>query len=220
PSSTGDATHPYVMQETGATVAQAPAKNLTPFQPAPKLLPANAGGAAANSSASATAAPVQEVFGFALASSLSDPTLGYPSWNFNQLSTVAFFGLHVNTDGTFANASGMSVWNSSQLTGLRSTAHSHGVRVVLTIIEQAYNSIDTYSGSAGDNGGFFNIPALNPYVDSFMVITYDMEYSNYSSAPSHCPAFCLGPTAPLTTYLYNDTRAVNEYTAALGSGGK
>ena len=33
----------------------------------------------------------REVFGFALASSLSDPTLGYPTWNFSLLSTVAFF---------------------------------------------------------------------------------------------------------------------------------
>src|SRR5438105_1512668 len=139
PTSSGDASHPFVMQETGNSVAKAPANNLTPFKPAPKLLPANAGGAAVNT-ASATAGPVQEVFGFALASSLNDPTLGYPSWNFNQLSTVAFFGLHVNTDGTFAHDSGMSVWNSSQLTGLLSTAHSHGARVALTIIDRDCNA--------------------------------------------------------------------------------
>src|SRR5712691_1953550 len=48
-------------------------------------------------------APQREVFGFALASSLSDPTVGYPSWNFSLLSTVAYFGLHVNDNGTFAN---------------------------------------------------------------------------------------------------------------------
>src|SRR6266571_1666560 len=50
----------------------------------------------------ASPAPQREVFGFALASSLSDPTIGYPSWDFSLLSTVAFFGLHVNDDGTFA----------------------------------------------------------------------------------------------------------------------
>ncbi len=37
--------------------------------------------------------PQREVFGFALASSLSDPTVGYPTWDFSLLSTVAFFGL-------------------------------------------------------------------------------------------------------------------------------
>jgi len=82
----------------------------------------------------------REVFGFALASSLSDPTVGYPSWNFSVLSTVAFFGLHVNGDGTFANDSGMSVWNSSQLTSLVSTAHSHGTRVVLTVVLQDFSA--------------------------------------------------------------------------------
>jgi hypothetical protein len=35
----------------------------------------------------------REIFGVALASSLSDPTVGYPSWDFSLLSTVAFFGL-------------------------------------------------------------------------------------------------------------------------------
>src|SRR6266581_2044871 len=82
----------------------------------------------------ATPALHREVFGFALASSLSDPTIGYPSWNFTFLSTVAFFGLHVNGDGTFANDSGMSVWNSSQLTSLVSVAHSNGTRVVVTVV--------------------------------------------------------------------------------------
>src|SRR5690349_10120180 len=83
--------------------------------------------------------PNREVFGFALASSLSDPTVGYPTWNFKLLSTVAFFGLHVNDDGTFAADQGASVWNSSQLTSLVSTAHSHGTKVVLTIIKQDFS---------------------------------------------------------------------------------
>src|SRR5947199_65118 len=46
--------------------------------------------------------PGREVFGFALASSLSDPNLGYPSWNFSALSTVAFFGLHVASSGVLS----------------------------------------------------------------------------------------------------------------------
>src|ERR1700694_5927796 len=60
----------------------------------------------------------REVFGFGLASSLSDPSVGYPTWNFSLLSTVAFFGLHIQDDGTFAADQGWTVWNSSQLTGL------------------------------------------------------------------------------------------------------
>ena len=60
----------------------------------------------------------REVFGFALASSLSDPTIGYASWNYDVLSTVAYFGLHVNTAGFFAGDNGWTVWNSPALTSL------------------------------------------------------------------------------------------------------
>jgi len=223
----------------------------------------------------------REVFGFGLASSLGDPTYGYPSWNFSLLSTVAFFGLHINWDGTIASDSGMNVWNSSTLTGLTSTAHRNGTRVVLTIVLQdfhsgtpnmcaglinrsvtvrqavaqvatkgvdglnvdyeglngicqngqssqamltdfvrqlraalpsgSYLSVDTYAGSAADPLGFFDVSGLNAYVDSFFVMAYDLEYSNYRYPPQSCSSFCLGPTAPLTGYRYNDTTTVSQY---------
>src|SRR5260370_4470184 len=82
--------------------------------------------------------PSREVFGFALAGSLGDPTVGYPSWNFSLLSTVAFFGLHINWDGTIVSDSGLNVWNSSTLNGLLSTAHGSGTKVVLTIVLQDF----------------------------------------------------------------------------------
>ncbi|MEA2628395.1 MAG: spore germination protein, partial [Chloroflexota bacterium] len=233
----------------------------------------------------------REVFGFALGSSLSDPTVGYPSWDFSMLTTVAYFGLHVLWDGTFQNDAGLAVWNSSQLTNLVTTAHAHGTKVVLTIINgdarhtypnamcdalthwsttvtntvaqvkakgvdgvnvdyegvnQACNttdsswarhaltsfmqnlraglgssyylSIDTYSGAAGDPVGFFDVPGLNQSVDSFFVMTYDMEYSNYYHPPTNCGHFCLGPTSPLTTYYYNDTTVMDQYSAAVTPG--
>jgi spore germination protein YaaH len=81
----------------------------------------------------------REVFGFALASSLSDPTVGYPSWNFDLLSTVAFFGLHVDTTGHFVGDNGWTVWNSSALANLVSIAHQHGTKVVLTVILQDFS---------------------------------------------------------------------------------
>ena len=234
-----------------------------------------------------TAKPSREVFGFALASSLSDPTIGYPSWNFDALSTVAFFGVHVDTAGHFAGDSGWNVWNSSTLTALVSIAHQHGAKVVLTIILQdfsantpnmcaglahadntvaqtaaevrvkgvdgvnidyegldgscgtsdpywaqhamttmtrkmraalgssSYISVDTYSGSAGDPYGFFDVSGIAAYADSLFVMAYDMEYSNYSSAPVYCSRFCLGPTAPLTGYRYNDTDVMAQYIAVV-----
>ena len=89
PIASQDSTHPVVMQEAAAAVATAKVGSLAPFQAAPKTA-VGGGGLGLR----------REVFGFALASSLSDPTLGYPSWNFSRLSTVAFFGLHVQDDGT------------------------------------------------------------------------------------------------------------------------
>ena len=268
-----DATHPWVMQQAAAQVATAQTGSLKPFTAPPKL-PAIGGGAGG---------PQREVFGFALASSLADRTYGYPSWDFSLLSTVAFFGLHVRDDGAFAADSGAAVWNSSQLTGLLATAHSHGVRVVVTIIMQdfsagtphmcaallhaattitdtvnqvkakgvdgvnidyeglngscghadsswarhsftsfaatlrtrlpagSYLSVDTYASSAADSLGFFDIRGLAAYVDSYFVMAYDLEYSNYSRAPLGCRTFCLGPTAPLSGYYYNDTTTAAQY---------
>ena len=232
-----------------------------------------------------SAKPSREVFGFALASSLADPTIGYPSWNFDMLSTVAFFGVHVDTAGHFVGDGGWNVWNSSTLSTLVATAHQHGAKVVLTIILQdfsantpnmcaglahidttvaqtaaevrakgvdgvnidyegldgscgrgdpywaqhamttmtqkmraalgssSYISVDTYAGSAGDPYGFFDIGGIAAYADSLFVMAYDMEYSNYSSAPIYCSRFCLGPTAPLTGYRYNDTGIMSQYIA-------
>src|SRR5260370_35086765 len=115
PAAKQDATHPVVMQQAASGVAAAQTTALQPFTSAPKL-PAIA----------AAGSQLREVFGFALASSLADPTVGYPTGNFSLLTTVAFFGLHVPHDGTFAADSGSTVWNSSQPTGLLSTAHPSG----------------------------------------------------------------------------------------------
>jgi spore germination protein YaaH len=227
----------------------------------------------------------REVFGFGLASSLGDPTFGYTSWNFSLLSTVAFFGLHINWDGTIVADSGWNVWNSTTLTNLLSTAHSSGTKVVVTVILQdfqsgnpnmcaglinravtvsqavaqvkakgvdginvdyeglngicqngqtaqsmmtdfarqlraalpagSYLSVDTYASSAADSLGFFDVAGLSAYVDSFFVMAYDLEYSNYRRAPLGCVSLCLGPTAPLTGYYYNDTSTASQYLAAV-----
>jgi spore germination protein YaaH len=239
----------------------------------------------------------REVFGFAFASSLGDPTIGYPSWNFGLLSTVAYFGVHVTWTGEFSDDSALSTWNSptGPVPGFIRTAHANGTKVVLTIImmdstsgtpnmcsalqrgsvtiqntvsqvaakgidgvnvdyesnnssctdpstgavqssqslftafvhnlraalpSSSYLTVDTYSGSAGFRSGstyygFFDISALANYVDAFFVMAYDMEYANGGASPLNCPSFCAGPTAPLTTYLYNDTRASMEYRAVV-----
>src|SRR5258708_10195683 len=264
------------MQHAAREVATANVGSLPPASGAPRLLPA-VGGAGG---------PLREIFGFALASSLGDPNWGYPTWNFSLLSTVAFFGLHVNDDGSFANDSGMAVWNSATLANFVTTAHQTGVKVVLTIIEQdfspgtphmclalgnasrtvtntvnemkakgvdgvnldyeglngscgtsdpssarhmmsnfsgmvknampagTYLSVDTYASSATDTVGFYDVPSLATIVDSFFVMAYDLEYSNAGRAPTSCSSFCLGPTAPLSGYYYNDTSTTSQYLSA------
>jgi spore germination protein YaaH len=264
------------MQEAANKVATANTGTLIPFAPAAPQAAVGGGGG-----------PQREIFGFALASSLSDPSVGYSSWDFSLLSTVAFFGLHVQDDGSFAADSGWNVWNSSQLNGLLGAARSRGTKVVVTIILQdfaagtphmcaglvnsattvaktvaevkakgvdgvnidyeglngscgtsdpswarhwynnfvaslrsglppgSYLSIDTYASSASDPVGFFDVGGLNSSVDSFFVMAYDLEYSNYARSPANCISFCLGPTAPLSGYYYNDTATVGQYMAAV-----
>ena len=240
----------------------------------------------------------REVFGFAFASSLGDATIGYPSWNFSLLSTVAYFGIHVDWTGDFSGGSALNTWNDpyGPVPGFIRTAHANGTKVVLTIAmfdstsgtpnmcsalqrsdvtirrtvaeiqakgvdgvnvdyesnnttctepgtgivassqslfstfvknlraalpSGSYLSVDTYSGAAGfrDSSGaylgFFDIGALANYADSFFVMAYDMEYANWDSPPLSCPSFCIGPTAPLSTYLFNDGRASAEYRAVV-----
>src|SRR5260370_6984273 len=131
----------FAVMDPGAS-AMTPAASAAGTQSAasPAFVAASASNAvrAQPSVAVASSSLRREVFGFGLASSLGDPTYGYPSWNFSLLSTVAFFGLHINWDGTIVSDSGLNVWNSSTLTGLLSTAHGSGTKVVLTIVLQDF----------------------------------------------------------------------------------
>src|SRR5207249_2974836 len=177
----------------------------------------------------------REVFGFAFASSLGDPTIGYQSSNFSLLSTVAYFGIHVDWTGDFSGGSALNNWNdtSGPVPAFIRTAHASGTKVVLTIamfdstsgtpnvcsaLQRYHLTIQRTLAEAKAKGaylGFFDIPALANYIDYFFVMAYDMEYANWDSPPLSCPSFCLGPTAPLSTYQFNDGRASSEYRAVV-----
>src|ERR1700730_2197169 len=298
PESQADATHPRVMQEVANSISGS--GNATPGNVAAYSFvkgPINPTPKPATPAGSSVPPLPREVFGFAFGNaSLGDPTYGYPGWSFNLLTTIAYFGLSLQWDGTIIQSgSGWSTWNSSALTGLIATAHANRDRVILSInlhdfstsnvstmcaalhpthravtIAQTiaqiqrmnadgvnldyegdntvcqyqvghpelgpdlqsehtalvrefraqlpapyYLSVDTYSGSAGYSGGFFDIPGMAPYVNSFFVMAYDMEYYNWGSYPLSCTSFCLGPTAPLTTYNYNDAGSMANYIAVV-----
>jgi len=212
----------------------------------------------------------REVFGFAPYWAIGSNA----NWNYSLMSTVAYFGLTLNADGTFNTGdSGWTGWNSQALVDVVNRAHQAGDRVVLVIkqfdeasINQivtsptitqtaitntlaaiasrnmdgvnvdfegyssasypnlqtgltnfvsqlttqlhqrdalAMASIDTYSGAASWDGGFFNIGALASATDALFVMAYDMASGN---TPGHASA-----NAPLTGATYNDTTAVQQY---------
>jgi hypothetical protein len=219
----------------------------------------------------------REVFGYADLANLNG---SYATWDFTMLSTVALFGLHIQSDGNpnFGESSWM-VWNSGITTNFVNTAHSYGVKVLITIVQLgpegtlcealrhsditaaymvgqvlskgvdgisidyeglgrwcggpsgstqdmvtllaqrirqslppwAYISISTYAAAPSPpitRDDFFNVRALDPWVDSFFVMAYDSNFSNCSG--------CLAPTAPLNGYTWNQSRAANDYIAQIG----
>jgi spore germination protein YaaH len=226
------------------------------------------------------------VFGYVNASNLASSLVGYPTWDFNNLSTIALFGLHIAGDGSFSNDRGWQEWNSSDLTALLNIAHPRGIKVVPSIIFHDYSStnggntwtpmcsvltpaatshtvaditsevkakgadgfnmnyegnnqmcpngltqaqmlvtlmqqlraslpgyyisIATYNGSYYP-GYFFDLVGLNPSVDSFFLMDYDSDQSNYQDEPLRCSVYCFSPTAPLNRYTYNDSNSIAGY---------
>ncbi len=69
--------------------------------------------------------------------------------------------------------------------------------------QQDYLTVDTYA-SAASGGTMYDISSLNPNVDAFDVMAYDIT----SPSASHS-----GPVAPLNGMTYADTNTVNGYLA-------
>ena len=279
-----DQTHPRIMSlaadaaaapYTGAALAPRSSSRVTPLY-GPKV------------STNTRVAPGRDIFGFVNAGNLGSSSVGYTTWNYSMLTTIAYFGIQVNSgDGHLVTTdTGWTVMVSQTMTNFISLAHANGVRVLMSLdlhdfgysptsqicnglqptsraateswawqwvqnigfdginidyegnnaycadhltnrdelVSFAselrasapagmYIAIDTYSGSAEDNQEFFNIPGLAPYVDSFFVMAYDMDYSNYPDAPLSCSSYCFNPISPLNYYRWNDTKSMQQYTA-------
>ncbi len=210
-----------------------------------------------------------EVFGFAPYWTLPQST----GFNVAGISTIAYFSLDVNPDGSVAESgSGWNGYQSQALVDLVDRAHAAGDRVVLTVENFDQNqlnqltsspsaastlakqllslvaqknldgvnldfegqgsgdqagltrlvttvsdalhgsnphyqvSMDTYSSSAADSNGFFDVPALASVVDAFFVMEYNPNVSGAQSA-----------TSPLTSGMFSDQTAVAEYASAVPS---
>jgi len=80
----------------------------------------------------------KEVLGFLPYWMLSADELQW--MRYELVSTVAYFGVAAQSDGTLATYStGWSGWNSSAMTGVINAAHARGVRVVLTVTMMAWD---------------------------------------------------------------------------------
>lgn len=102
--------------------------------------PATARVALATSSAPPSSSSLRrQVFGYVNAGNFKDPNVGYSTWQWQDLTTVAYFGVHVNADGSLS-AADLSAWNSDAGT-LVATAHQHGVKAVLSIIQQTQSTL-------------------------------------------------------------------------------
>ena len=92
------------------------------------------------------------------------------------------------------------------------SADQDGLTSLITQVSHALHAANphwqvtmaTYASAAGDPDGFYNIAALAPAVDGFFVMAYDMNNSDEPSA-----------TAPLVGGGFNDTEALQQYTAVV-----
>jgi spore germination protein YaaH len=194
-----------------------------------------------------------------------------PTFAITGLSTIAYFSIDVNGNGTLVESGpGWNGFQSQDLADLISRAHAAGERVVLTVTDFGQSSLnaltssptaaatlsgalipllqsksldgvnfdfegegsgdqtgltnlitsvagslrganphwqitmDTYASSAGDTGGFYNIPALAPAVDAFFVMDYELNLAGTASAAS-----------PLTSGMFSSQTTLAQYAAAV-----
>jgi len=88
---------------------------------------------------SASGGVTREVFGFAPYWALS----GNANWSYNLLTTVAYFGLDINADGSISTiTNSWTGWNSQDLVDTINRAHAAGDRVVVVI--KAFGDANIY----------------------------------------------------------------------------
>ena len=102
------------------------------------------------------------------------------------------------------------------LEGTGSSDQAGLTRLVSTISDALHRvnahwqvTMDTYASSAGDPGGFYDIPALANAVDAFFV----MEYSPNVAATAQA-------NSPLTSSLFSDLVTIRQYLAAVAPADK
>jgi spore germination protein YaaH len=123
---TANELRPLIMEEA-AKLAAMPASSSLPDTIAPEPL--------LGPRVLANSALRREVFGFVNAGNLGSSAVGYPTWNFGLLSTVAYFGLQVNSgDGALVQGNtGWNVYHSATMGNFVRTANAAGTRVIVSL---------------------------------------------------------------------------------------
>jgi spore germination protein YaaH len=123
---TANELRPLIMEEA-AKLAAMPASSSLPDTVAPEPL--------LGPRVLANSALRREVFGFVNAGNLGSSAVGYPTWNFGLLSTVAYFGLQVNSgDGALVQGNtGWNVYHSATMGNFVRTANAAGTRVIVSL---------------------------------------------------------------------------------------
>lgn len=153
--------------------------------PIPRRM-ASAATAAAQPGAAATPsneALRREVLGFAPYWAVSTTSSAYTNWNYSLLSTVAFFGLTLNGDGSFQTTDqGYAAWNSAQLVDMINRAHAARDRVVLVIKVFDSNTICSVVNDGAANAISNTISAVK--LKQLDGVNVDFEGSNVTPCPN------------------------------------
>lgn len=107
-----------------------------------------------------------------------------------------------NLDGVNIDFEGQGSADQAGLTALVATVAS-----AMHAANSHYQvTVDTYASSAGDPGGFYNVPALAKVADGLFVMAYETNLGSAQSA-----------TSPITSAEYPDATAAAQYAAAVPS---
>jgi spore germination protein YaaH len=158
----------------------------------------------------------REVFGFVNAVNLGSSTVGYTTWDFNLLTTVAFFGLHVNSgDGNLVTTdTGWAVFHSATMSNFVSVAHAHGVRVIVSLNLHDFS----YDPLSQDCVGLMPANAQNTITQTLAQVAaagIDGVNIDYEGTLHYCST---GPTTPGITNRDLLTAFVKNFRAAMPNG--
>jgi spore germination protein YaaH len=179
---------------------------------------ATVGGAATPAASRASDPSVREVLGFAQSGEISSG-----AWKadlrFDLVTTVAYFGINVNGDGSLVSSdAGYATWQSQAATDLINAAHAAGDRVVLTV--KAFNNATIASVSGSESNRQAAIANIIHQIGARSAdgVNVDFEGTN-SLVASSFTQFVAELRSALSAQLPNSAYLTVDTYASAASGG-